>query len=59
MLATAEMMHRLDEHWAVWLERGLDPMLTFGIVSTDPRAHAMSRVPGELAFSFEVRSQSH
>jgi N-carbamoyl-L-amino-acid hydrolase len=59
VLATVELMHRLDEHWAVWLERGLDLVLTFGIVSTNPRAHAMSRIPGELAFSFEVRSQSH
>jgi N-carbamoyl-L-amino-acid hydrolase len=58
VLATAELMHRLDEHWARSLERGLDLVLTFGIVSTDPRAHAMSRIPGELAFSFEVRSQS-
>jgi len=58
VLATAELMHRLDDHWAGWLERGLDLVLTFGIVSTDPRAHAMSRIPGELAFSFEVRSQS-
>src|SRR5262245_1261784 len=51
-------MHRPDEHWAEWLERGRDLVLTFGIVSTDPRANAMSRIPGELAFSFEVRSQS-
>jgi N-carbamoyl-L-amino-acid hydrolase len=58
VLATAKLMHCLDEHWAAWLERGLDLVLTFGIVSTDPRAHAMSRIPGEVAFSFEVRSQS-
>src|SRR5262245_20180247 len=58
VLATAELMHRLDEHWAGWLDRGLDLVLTFGIVSTDPRAHAMSRIPGEVAFSFEVRSQN-
>src|SRR5262249_32018526 len=58
VLATAELMHRLDDRWAAWLERGLDLVLTFGIVSTDPRAHAMSRIPGEVVFSFEVRSQS-
>jgi len=58
VLASAELMHRMDEHWARSLEQGLDLVLTFGIVSTDPRAHAMSRIPGELAFSFEVRSQS-
>src|SRR5262249_9662955 len=58
VLAAAELLHGLDEQWAGWVERGLDLVLTFGIVSTDPRAQAMSRIPGELAFSFEVRSQS-
>ena len=58
VLAAAELMHRLDGDWARWLERGRDLVLTFGIVSTDPRSHAMSRIPGEVAFSFDVRSQS-
>jgi beta-ureidopropionase / N-carbamoyl-L-amino-acid hydrolase len=58
VLATAELMHRADEHWGVWVERGADLVVTFGIVSTDPRAHAMSRIPGEVTFSFEARSQS-
>src|SRR5262249_22930356 len=56
--ATAQLMHRMDQRWAEQLDRGLDLVLTFGIVSTDPRVHAISRIPGEVAFSFEERSQS-
>jgi N-carbamoyl-L-amino-acid hydrolase len=29
------------------------------MVGTNPSEHAMSRIPGEVSFSFEVRSQSH
>ena len=50
---------RLDEHWRVLLERGLDLVVTTGIVATEPAEHALSRIPGEVEFSFEVRSQSH
>ena len=55
----ADLAMRLDEHWRVLQERGLDLVLTCGVVATDPAQHAMSRIPGELDFSFEVRSQSH
>jgi N-carbamoyl-L-amino-acid hydrolase len=50
---------RLDEHWRVLLERGLDLVVTTGIVATEPAEHAISRIPGEVEFSCEVRSQSH
>lgn len=59
VFAFAELVGRLDEHWRILLERGLDLVVTTGIVGTDPDEHAISRVPGELIFSFEVRSQSH
>jgi len=58
VLATSDLLTRLDEHWRVLLERGLDLVLTAGIVSTNPEEHAMSRIPGECTFSLEVRSQS-
>ncbi|WP_374448042.1 Zn-dependent hydrolase [Stella sp.] len=58
VLAMAELMARLDEHWRVLQEQGLDLVVTFGIVGTNPAEHAISRIPGEAAFSFEVRSQS-
>lgn len=59
VFAFADLVGRLDEHWRVLLERGLDLVVTTGIVGTDPDEHAISRIPGEVMFSFEVRSQSH
>jgi beta-ureidopropionase / N-carbamoyl-L-amino-acid hydrolase len=48
----------LDHHWRTLLERGRDLVITTGIVATDPREHAIARIPGQLRFSFELRSQS-
>ncbi|KZE33659.1 hydantoinase/carbamoylase family amidase [Chelatococcus daeguensis] len=58
VFALAELVSRLDEHWRVLLERGLDLVVTVGIVATNPEDHASTRIPGEVAFSFEIRSQS-
>jgi len=58
VFATADLISRLDEHWRVLLERGLDLVVTTGIIATNATEHAMSRIPGEVEFSFEVRSQS-
>lgn len=59
VFAVSDVIMRLDEHWSRLLERGLDLVITVGIVGTNPSEHAMSRIPGEVSFSFEVRSQSH
>jgi N-carbamoyl-L-amino-acid hydrolase len=59
VFAFSDLLNRLDEHWQALLERGLDLVVTTGIVSTSPAEHAISRIPGEIDFSFEVRSQSH
>ncbi len=58
VLATASLLGRLDEHWRVLQERGLDLVLTTGMLSTNKEDHAMSRIPGECTFSLETRSQS-
>lgn len=58
VFATADLICRLDEHWRALLERGLDLVVTTGIIATNPAEHSMSRIPGEVGFSFEVRSQS-
>ncbi|MCB1549618.1 MAG: Zn-dependent hydrolase [Hyphomicrobiaceae bacterium] len=57
VLAMAELLVRLDEHWRVLLEWGEDLVLTSGIVETNPGEHAVSRVPGEVSFALEYRSQ--
>ena len=58
VFATADLLHRLDSHWAALQERGLDLVVTTGMLSTNVDDHAMSRIPGECQFCLEIRSQS-
>ena len=58
MFALADLIMRLDEHWRVLLERGTDLVVTTGMVMTDAAEHSISRIPGQVAFSFEARSKS-
>ena len=57
VLAMSELLMRIDEHWRVLLEWGEDLVVTAGIVETNAQEHAVSRVPGEVSFSLEYRSQ--
>ncbi|MTW16980.1 hydantoinase/carbamoylase family amidase [Rhodoplanes serenus] len=59
VFAVSDLLVRLDEHWMRLLERGLDLVVTTGVIGTDPDQQAISRIPGEVTFSFEVRSQSY
>jgi N-carbamoyl-L-amino-acid hydrolase len=59
VFAISDLIMRIDEHWRRLLERGLDLVTTCGMLGTDPDEHALSRIPGEVYFSFEVRSQSY
>ena len=58
VMATAELLNRYDNHWRALLERGLDLVVTAGMIATNKEEHAMSRIPGECRFCLEVRSQS-
>ena len=58
MFAVADLIMRLDEHWRALLERGTDLVVTTGVCGTDPAEHAISRIPGQVMFSFEARSKS-
>jgi beta-ureidopropionase / N-carbamoyl-L-amino-acid hydrolase len=58
VFASAELITHLDRHWRTLLERGRDLVITSGIMGTDSSEHAIARIPGNMRFSFEVRSQS-
>ncbi|WP_306030665.1 Zn-dependent hydrolase [Stappia sp. MMSF_3263] len=58
VLAMADLLVRLDESWATILAKGDDLVLTSGIVGTDPKMHAMTRIPDQISFSLDLRSQS-
>lgn len=57
VFAVADLITRIDDHWTTILEHGGDLVLTTGIMSTNPENHALTRIPGEVTFSFEARSQ--
>ena len=58
VFALAELLTRLDENWQALNARGVDLVVTSGVVGTDPREHSPSRIPGDVRFSLEMRSQS-
>lgn len=58
VFAVSDLLMRLDEHWDRLLQRGIDLVMTCGVCETDREKQAISRIPGEVYFSFEVRSQS-
>jgi len=58
VFATSELITRIDDHWNTILQHGGDVVLTFGMLSTNPQEHAMTRIPGDVSFSFEARSQN-
>lgn len=58
LFATAELITRMDAYWQAALARGDDLVLTAGVIGTLPEEHAISRIPGQVGFSFEVRSQN-
>lgn len=57
VLAASELFSRMDEHWRVLLQMGMDLVMTVGIMATPPQSHAVSVIPGEVTFTFEIRSQ--
>jgi N-carbamoyl-L-amino-acid hydrolase len=58
VFALAELLMRLDDNWQALNARGVDLVVTTGIVSTDSREHSVTRIPGEVRFSLDIRSQS-
>ena len=58
MFAVADLLMRLDEHWRTLLERGTDLVLTTGMLSTDAQEHSITRIPGKVSFSLDIRSRS-
>lgn len=58
VVAVADLVMRMDAHWASWLERGRQLALTHGIIGTEAKEHAVSRVPGEARLSVEIRADN-
>jgi beta-ureidopropionase / N-carbamoyl-L-amino-acid hydrolase len=58
VFALADLLTRLDEHWQTLQGQGVDLVITSGVVQTNAAEHTLTRIPGEIAFSLDIRSQS-
>ena len=58
VLAAAELCHRLDLAWEDVRNARGDLVFTVGKLYTDAKAHALTKVPGEISFTIDLRSQS-
>jgi N-carbamoyl-L-amino-acid hydrolase len=57
VLATAELIHRVDSHCAALRRRGNDIVFAVGRLHTDAKVDSLSKVPGEASFTIDLRSQ--
>lgn len=56
VVAMSDFIVRLDARWSEWLAAGRQITVTHGIVGTDPREHAISRVAGAVDSTLEIRA---
>lgn len=59
VMAGAEFVQRLEQLWAELEAEGRDLVCTLGQFYTDPQVHTMTKVPGELFFTMDIRSQDN
>ena len=58
VLAGAELISNLEQWWHQTEAIGGDMVLTFGEFSTDPARHGITKVPGHVGFTLDMRSQN-
>ena len=57
VMATAALIHRLENAWQEWLDKGEAFVFTVGVIRTGATA-AISVIPGEVSFTVDMRSLS-
>ena len=57
VLAVVELCHRLDQAWEQLRADQQDLVYTVGKLFTDPDRHSITKVPGRVDFSIDLRSQ--
>jgi N-carbamoyl-L-amino-acid hydrolase len=56
VVAASEFACALDDLWADWEKAGKPMAFTIGQFATDPALHALTKVPGELRFTLDMRA---
>jgi N-carbamoyl-L-amino-acid hydrolase len=56
LLAAVEWAHGVERHWKAFEAAGRDLVCTIGQFHTDAAHHTMTKIPGEVRFSLDIRS---
>jgi N-carbamoyl-L-amino-acid hydrolase len=56
LFAAADLTMRLERRWDEWLAAGRDVVCTLGRFHTDPQRHSLTKVPGSVRFTVDIRS---
>ncbi len=59
VMAGVEFVHALEQHWLQQEADGIDFVATVGEFSTNPEHHALTKVPGEVQFTMDIRSEDN
>ena len=59
VFAVADLIVRLDCAWKEFNQEGNNLLVTFGMIGTNQNDHAISRIPGKVSFSFEIRAETN
>lgn len=59
VLAAVEFVHRLEALWVAQEAAGRDLVCTVGQFHTDTAVHTMTKIPGEVRFTMDVRSEDN
>src|SRR5476651_591189 len=57
--AGAELVSRLEQLWVEHEKAGKDLVTTVGRFHTDTEVHTMTKIPGEIWFSMDIRSEDN
>jgi N-carbamoyl-L-amino-acid hydrolase len=59
LLAGVELVSRLEQLWVEQESAGKDLVATVGRFHTDTEVHTMTKIPGEIWFSMDIRSEDN
>ena len=59
VLAGVEFVGRLEQLWLAYEAAGKDLVATVGQFHTDTAVHTMTKIPGEVWFSMDIRSEDN
>ncbi len=59
VLAAVEFVTELEKLWLQYEREGVDFVATVGQFSTDPILHTMTKIPGDVKFTMDIRSEDN